>query len=214
MNIEIGNIYKSDLTKIGRHGIEVGNKRVLIFDDYEILSEIQMLSGNWSMRPFQSACRFVPQSRIFFESVANYISEEPLTEKELEIIKPNLAIRLGRIQNISWGDKRLDSIDKIRGLFMEFGLEYYLDESYSTNKLYIEPYGKSGGKKSAQLIEADNKKYFTCAELLYKSNKIQLQVNSHQSNGIGIFRTGIRSKLPVYYIGEYYDLAGIMKGVD
>jgi hypothetical protein len=47
--------------------------------------------------------------------------------------------------------------------------------------------------------------------LLTSAKRIQESVNPNQSNGIGIYRTGIQKQIPSYYIGEYIDLAGIMK---
>ena len=68
-----------------------------------------------------------------------------------------------------------------------------------------------GSLKKGELITAVNNEEFTISELLTSAKRIQESVNANQSKGIGIYRIGIQNQLPSYYIGEYIDLAGILK---
>ena len=73
------------------------------------------------------------------------------------------------------------------------------------------PYGSKGGLKKGTLIYAENGQYFPIDELLLKANQIQELVNGEKSTGIGIYRLGFEKSTPSYYIGEYFDQAGICK---
>ena len=179
-------------------------------DEYEILNDEFLNGGKWSMIPYTKSSYFSRSSRSTFELTAELQENKPLTKEEIEIIHPYLPIRFGRINDISWGDTSFQSIESIKGLFFRFELENYLDEIYETSNMYLSAIGKNGRSKTSVLIEASNKKHFTCAEILYKANIIQTKANPDQSRGIGIYRLGLKKKLPVFYIGEYYDLAKII----
>lgn len=59
-------------------------------------------------------------------------------------------------------------------------------------------------------MTADNPNHFECAELIWKAKELQESVNNQTSKGIGLYRIGFEKGLPSYYIGEYFDKAGLL----
>lgn len=213
MKLEIGGVYHFESLKEDKYTTSF-DLRILCIDEYSTLS-IPIFSGfGISNYKLKGTYYFSPTSNNFLEPRVKLLELKPFTLEEFNVYRPDLLLRLCRSKQLSWNDEIFSSKNNIENYIKEKEQKMYENDNLQIDKIYIEPYGKAGGTKSGVLIEADNGKYFTASELLFKANLIQSKVNPLRSNGVGIFRCGTRKSLPVFYIGEYYDLAEIMKEFD
>lgn len=176
--------------------------RVIGFDEFEVLYDgFWEHDSSWAFASnMKKKCSFYRTSRNVFSEKAKLIEFNELTEEEFNVFRPDLTIRTCRLESASWTDGNFN--------FEDFNSNM---ETIKTEKIWLYPFGPKGGFKKGELITASNNKEFTISELLTSAKRIQESVNPNQSNGIGIYRTGIQKQIPSYYIGEYIDLAGIMK---
>jgi hypothetical protein len=174
--------------------------RVIGFDEFEVFYDGYCEhDDSWTFASnLKKKCSFYRTSRNIFSEKASLIDFKELTKEENDIFRPDLTIRTCRVENASW----LDS---------DFNIERTDMKSIKSEKVWLYPFGPKGGLKKGELITAKNNKEFTIPELLKSAKRIQQSVNINKTNGIGIYRIGIQKQLPSYYIGEFIDLAGIMK---
>lgn len=192
--MKLGEIYKANW--------DGSIMRVIGFDEFEVFYDGYWEHDNsWTFASnLKKKCTFYRTSRNIFSEKAILIDFKVLTEEEHNIFRPDLTIRTCRIENASWSDNN----------FNLEGFESNL-QSIRSERIWLYPFGPKEGFKKGELITAKNNKEFTVPELLESAKRIQQSVNPNQSNGIGIYRTGIQKQIPSYHIGEYIDLAGIMK---
>lgn len=192
--MKLGEIYKANW--------DSSIMRVIGFDEFEVFYDgFWKHYNSWTFASnLKKKCLFYRTSRNVFSEKANLIDFKELTDEEHGIFRPDLTIRTCRIENASWSDT-------------DFNLQGFEQnmKSIKSEKIWLYPFGPKGGLKKGELITAKNNKEFAISELLESAKRIQQSVNLDQSNGIGIYRIGIQKQLPSYYIGEFIDLAGIMK---
>lgn len=174
--------------------------RVIGFDEFEVFYDgYWEHDDSWTFTSnLKKKCSFYRTSRSVFSEKASLIDFKELTKEEHDIFRPDLTIRTCRTEKASWSDPG-------------FNLEGTDMKSINSEKVWLYPFGPKGGLKKGELITAKNNKELTISELLESAKRIQQSVNLNQTNGIGIYRIGIQKQLPSYYIGEFIDLAGIMK---
>lgn len=199
MTIILGEIYQSNLDN--------SIVRVIGFDEYEVFYDRYWEDDNsWTFSSnLKKKCSFFRIPVDVFLNEYLRIDFKALTEIEKKTFRPDITIRTCRIKNLSWTEQNL--LDKIKESRSNFQL-------IKTNKIWLYPFGSKGGLKKGELIEAKNKNEFSANELFINASRLQKEVNKNQTNGIGIYRIGIQKQIPSYYIGEYYDLAGIMKRIE
>ncbi|MGY6647409.1 hypothetical protein [Wenyingzhuangia sp. IMCC45574] len=182
--------------------------RVISFDDYEVLYDIYWThSKMWAFSSnITKKCYFHRLSTASFLSKSNRIDYLKLTDVEKKSFNPYVSIRACRVNNLSWDNKALSNPSYIAKRF-NIGQMEGIDAS----KIWIYPFKCNNSFSCAKLIHADNQRSFSGVELLTKAYAIQNAVNPIKTEGIGIYRIGIQDGIPSYYIGEYYDIAGIMK---
>ena len=140
-------------------------------------------------------------SRDFFDKNAILISTS-VSEKELLIHQPHLPLRLNCFKNIFW-TKDINLKDL---------------ENLNCNKVVIIPIGQQISFKKSIILESSNN-LFEGLELLYHCFNIQYKYininkpyfsrfrsaakenNLNKLSGIGIYRAGIKSNIPSYYLG-------------
>jgi hypothetical protein len=162
------------------------------------------VSGN-----FNKKCSFYRTSSKLFAQKSSLIEVLPLNNEEKKNFRPDLTFRVCRTKEFCW-----NGFEKLT--FDEFKLQAsrILPESVFTQKLLAEkivliPYGNHGGHKKGSVITADNCEYFECVELIWKARQLQEAVNKQISIGVGLYRSGFEKRLPSFYIGEYFDFAGL-----
>lgn len=197
MILSLGEIYQSQFMG----GIK---EKVIGFDEYEVLLDdyLERHKSHCIVKNLKRKSYFSRTAVDLFLKNSRKIGFEKLTDEEMEILKPNLPIRTCRYRDISWTDE--DLINKIN-------FKKTNTPCIKTPKIWLYPIGPKGRIKNGEIIEAENEDFFTIVELLKKAMFIQKKANQKPTNGIGVYRAGIQSQIPSYYIGEYYDMTSIMQ---
>ena len=196
MKIKIGNIYN----------LIHSNQTIKVIgvDDYEILYDFFWSHNNsWA---FSSNLKkkgfFYRMNKDKFLQSVEKIKYEELSLDQINILRPDLPIRIGRVAGISWRNNVFNSKD-----VFEKTTKIDYDSTINCNKIWLYPLSLNNKPLKPKLIEAKSKK-LTLGEILLCASEIRKTSNNEDSNGIGIYRLGINKKSPSYYIGEYVDLMG------
>lgn len=219
MKLQMGEIYEINygilLPKSLNHLSPISNvkKKILYFDDFEVFSEgIFPDEKEWVLnKTMPSTYTATRSSMKVYEEKATKIGFEPLPEKVIDILKPHLLLRIGRLKNISWNSEVFESFDRFSKFIDENTSEVWRNQIIDTDRIYLDPFAVKNKNYNEELIEAHNGKYFSVKEILWKANEVQAERSNFKTDGIGIFRSNFKKKIPVYYIGEYYDEALILK---
>jgi hypothetical protein len=194
--LTLGGIYKTNWDN--------STARIIGLDDFEVFYD-----GYWSHENswtfsgnFKKKCFFYRTSRQAFEEKSVQHDVLPLTTEEKQAFRPDLPMRLGRSKALSWNDFKVSDLKELPD-------HDFLQQKLLAEKIILLPYGIKGGLKKGTIVTADNGAYFDCEELISKAKRIQESVNNETSKGIGIYRIGIETRLPSFYIGQYIDSAGI-----
>lgn len=192
------------------------NHRILMADDFEVFTDGMYLNDpdyDYNIKKNLSGeSIFTRSRRNFFEKCIEKVGEAPLSEEALSILWVDLPMRFGRLRNLSWDDACLGSIDNYLDWLEENTDIEWGNRVIEANALFIKPTSEKGMPRKPIKVEADNGKKFTVKELVWKAAQIQnAAVKKSIGQGIGLYRSGIKSKLPVYYVWGFYDLAGYLK---
>jgi hypothetical protein len=188
--------------------------RLLFFDEFEVFYEPYIPESGW----LYSKRRTFSFSRMEREFFVNAIIGEIGTSQDLypsdSLIRPDLPIRFARLKNISWGDRQLDSIQTINSLLVNSGFNNLEYKFLKSEKVYLHPAGKTGTFKSGVLVESAKEEGFAISDIVWQANNVQKNIESKYINGIGIYRSGVKNRIPSFILGEYYDPANIMTAID
>jgi len=201
--LQLGEIYKTEWDE--------RPFRVIGFDDIEVFYDCLwphenswVFSGNLNKK-----CYFYRTSAPLFIAKSNPIDFTPLTIEEQKAFRPDLSIRIARTKEFNWNAFEMDNYQKFIEQTKTLLDKSILDQKISTDKIVLIPFGNNGLKKGT-IVTADNQNYFECAELIWKAKELQESVSNQTSKGIGLYRIGFEKGLPSYYIGEYFDKAGLL----
>lgn len=201
--LQLGEIYKTEWDE--------RPFRVIGFDDIEVFYDCLWphdkswtFSGNLNKK-----CYFYRTSAPLFIAKSNPIDFTPLTIEEQKAFRPDLSIRIARTKEFNWNAFEMDNYQKFIEQTKTLLDKSILDQKISTDKIVLIPFGNNGLKKGT-IVTADNQNYFECAELIWKAKELQESVSNQTSKGIGLYRIGFEKGLPSYYIGEYFDKAGLL----
>jgi len=203
--LELGGIYKTEWDE--------RPFRLIGFDDIEVFYDCLWPHDNtWSFSGnLKKKCYIYRISSNFFAINSILTDILPLTEEEFKAFRPDLPLRLLRTKKLRWNNFDSANYDEFLSLTDDIFDNNFLSQKLQVAKIVLLPYGNKGGLKKGSVISADNSVNFSCVELIWKAKEVQEAVNSRISDGIGIYRIGFEKGLPSYYIGGYYDTAGIIK---
>lgn len=198
--IKLGDVYESNW------GANV--VRIIGFDEHEVFYDLLWRHSNsWAFSSnIHKKCYFYRSDIKSFLKKSKRVDYIKLSNTESAIFRPDLAVRTCRIESISWTDKNLADSKFISQNYDLAGMK-----DINAAKIWLYPFKCDNSFSCAKLVEASNGKSFSAVELINKAYAIQNSANPKATDGIGIYRIGIQNGVPSYYIGEFYDIAGIMK---
>jgi len=201
MKIKLGDIFKLKQTNqivriIGLDDFEV------LYDNYWNHNKSWAFASNLDKKGF-----FYRMSKEAFLRNASKSNSQELSKEELDVFRIDLPLRFARIKDLSWDSDIFSSTDSLEKL-IDSNPE--VEKSISANKILICPVGKNGGFKKSSLVESDGEN-IRISKILVSAKEVRDAINDNSSNGIGLYRLGIEMEIPTYYIGEYIDIAGVMK---
>ena len=191
--------------------------RVLMFDDNEVFyqtideddifvyTKYKTISYYWSPRDF-------------FNKNSEFIMSMELSNKELEIHRPDLPLRLNCFSGLFWTDKSFENDYDFNNFINSTGINKERLIGLNNSKVVIVPTSQQQASKKPILLQ-NEKGYFSGEELMNQCFRIQSEyVNYEKSyfsrfrlipdgreekrlSGIGIYRLGIKGNLPSYYLG-------------
>lgn len=174
--------------------------RVLVVDSTYFLFEANDVTGWNKSNKLNSHLSFYGSGvKAFFAHHPTYLGNEPFTQHEIDIIRPDLPLSIGRTKKCDWKDVPLLKQNEFEDIF---GPD--LNEAFNCPKLFLYPKGPKGGRLKEVAITADNNHSFNLKELITKAACVQMEHYQSISRGLGLFRIGIRSKCPTFCIDDYY----------
>lgn len=204
-NLEIGGIYLTEWDE--------RPARIIGFDDIEVFYDCLWPHDNsWTFSGnFKKKCYFYRTSSQLFAEKSKKQDHQPLTNEEKRFFRPDLLMRVGRIKELSWHSFEQKTIHEFENHLNNTLNAEAIQQKLEANEIVVLPFGQKGGIKKGEKLTANNDEYFTLPELIWKSKSVQESAYPAESNGIGLYRIGFEKGLPSYYIGEYFDKAGLIK---
>src|SRR5262249_44873928 len=138
--------------------------RVVAFDQAEVMYDMRWsLEAPWMMAKLTREFAYYRIDRAYFEANARYVRMDPLSDRELEVHRPELHFAVAQRADLSW----YESWGDVDGLVTS-------DEAVlPVGAIFLSPFGPRDTSKPAVLLHADNGESFTAMELLCKAKHIQ-----------------------------------------
>ena len=214
IELQIGGVYRLDKRRF-YHGfgpIELWDtvERVMCYDSFEVIVDTEYHEGkrDWFMdEPDKKLFYFGRRPANYFESDCEQIDFSPVSVEAIEFYRLDLPLRISRIKELSWFDPVFESEQLLKDFINKNTSKQWQNQRIDSKELFIET-GESA--LGGVLFKADNNRYFTATEMLVKGRQF-IRPKHKNYHGVGIFRSGTKGGIPVYYVGEYYDRAGILK---
>jgi hypothetical protein len=165
--------------------------RVIAFDDAEVMYDVWWPHREaWGMARLLGHVTYYRLPRDYVEANARCIRTDPLSEMELRVHRPELPFAVAQRKEFSWYEPS----------WKEGVLE--TAPVLAASNIYLAPFGPRDSAKQASLLAADDREAFTEAELLTKARILQAPFvgDVRLTEGVGIYRAGIKKRLPSYYI--------------
>jgi|JI6StandDraft_1071083.scaffolds.fasta_scaffold61475_3 hypothetical protein len=203
--------------KVGEEYLYFQKKqRIIMFDSNEVFYDEIAIDNSLKYTKGKTVT-YSRVSRDFFDKNAILISTS-VSEKELLIHQPHLPLRLNCFKNIFWTNEYFKTINEFRNYLISKDINLKDLENLNCNKVVIIPIGQQISFKKSIILESSNN-LFEGLELLYHCFNIQYKYininkpyfsrfrsaaqenNLNKLSGIGIYRAGIKSNIPSYYLG-------------
>lgn len=187
--------------------------RILGFDDIEVHYDSWWPhSESWGLSTLKGKATYYRTSRRIIDERTVFLRDEPLTEEEASIHRPDLPLRMCRSKDLQWSSTQHSNIkafaEHIRG---ESSKDYNELEKFSlsTSSVVLAPFGPKGSQKRGTLLKANNGRGFSGIELLWHAFALQAPFLTGLSEGVGIYRLGFQQGAPSYYLWGFHDQAGL-----
>ena len=181
--------------------------RVLAFDSVRVFFEkLDSFTEQWGVSS-NLRLKYIfygMASRKISSPSVKYVRFEKYSDLQLNIIRPDLPIGFARDPSLSWSE--LIESDDMETLLNSSSIN--TEEIFHCDEFYLHPEGPKGGFRKGERIVVDAGG-ITYLELIRKAANIQRQVFPYESKGIGIYRMGLQSKKPTFYIGDYFSRAEV-----
>jgi len=165
--------------------------RVIAFDSAEVMYDVWWPDrAAWGMARLLGDFTYYRLPRHYVEANARYIRIDSLSEMELRVHRPDLPFAVAQREDVSWYEPSWQ------------GAVFETAPALAASSIYLAPFGPRDSAKPASLLAADNGTAFTEAELLTKAKILQVPFvgDVRLAEGVGIYRTGIKKRVPSYYI--------------
>ena len=210
MELKIGGIYRLDRTRFySGHGDKemlIFTERVLFYDQFEVFTDIIYKSeSDWSLnKKHKTRLWFGKSSMRPFDEDAMEIGFAEFSNELRQYYRTDLLMRISRIKSVSWNDNMFSQMGMLKEYIAINTSEEWQNQRLACPSVYLIPSGNSGGFKSPILVEADNKEFFTSTEILWKASQLQRKHFTATSLGAGVFRSGTKNGIPVFYLEDYF----------
>lgn len=200
-------------------GTGSGPIRVLCADEITILHE-PMKTFGWYFENIKTANFFVYPTDYFRDNFVVLFDNSVKQPEDVNRFFPNIPIRLIRYPNLFWAESPFETLDASRKFCFNNNIQTDDEIVLNVPEIYINPSSALGRINKGPLIKSVKKIGFTVEELIFHAFSVQSKyIKPKQTSiqygrygpihsGIGLYRQGIRSNKPEYYIAGYHDKAG------
>ncbi len=188
-HIVLGGVYESPSTPY--------EMRVVAFDDDVVMYDVWWPHKQaWGMSKIGGSFSYYRLERAYFEEHSRLLRHEQLTELELLVHRPDLPFAFGQRATLSWYS-RLSENDLLASE-QPTGKPRLLEAP----SIFISPFGPRDSSKPPVLVNAANGRCFSELELLLAAHQIQQPFLGEAvlTSGVGIYRSGIKKRLPTFYL--------------
>jgi len=208
------NFFKKTTTmKIGDvFSFSENRTRILMFDDKEIFYGTVGENDNFVYSKYKTM-RYYRTSREYFNENSSFIKSLKLTEKELQIHRPDLPLRLNCFTSVFWTNDSLEKEIDYLSFLKTGGISKDELEGLDNSKVVIIPNSQQQSNKKPILLVNKNGS-FSGQEIMKSTLRIQreyvkvdkpyfsrLKKDTKGLSGIGMYRLGIIGNVPSYYLG-------------
>jgi hypothetical protein len=185
--------------------------RVILMDNVQIMYEPWSdLAQEWYFIKLNQKIVYFRVTKLFAERTLKILGNEPYPMEVLNIHRPDLPLRLCNTNKLEWkGD--WGSYESFQKRVKSGELAIQDEVELNAPEIVLVPKGKRFTMKPGVKVVADNGKFFTPAELLYKAWKLQHPHTMEPGAGVGIIRSGLQKMLPSFSMGYYFDTVAKMK---
>ena len=185
--------------------------RVLAFDEIEVLYDTWWETLGWGWR---NARRNAAFGRTLTAMVVARprLRVEPLTEKEMALLRPDLPLRLCRHRNLNWGDLEADSPDDLQRKLEARKISITPGPALSAARIEVfVQLGEFSERFARGTLLAEHGGEFSTHELLWKCQRFFRAQNLEADDGVGLYRSGVMGGHPSYWLGGFHDFAGFTR---
>lgn len=191
--------------------------RILMFDDNDVFYMTVNNLGFFDCAKYKTISYYRAPLE-FFEKNSIFIDSLELSEKETEIHRPDLPLRLNCFRGIFWTTELFEKEDEFESFLNKSGISEENIEGLNISKLNIVPTSQQISNKKSILIK-NNEGAISGKNLLFQCFGIQREYvklekpyfsrfrlipdarEEKRLTGIGLYRLGIKGNIPSYYIG-------------
>lgn len=140
-----------------------------------------------------------------FLSQGQYLRTDIYTTAERQVHRPDLPFAFAQVESLNWNDRALDTLPLLRQELARShatGTLHGAEKVLDTPAIYLQPFGPKGSIKPSIWTPAPNGRMFTESELLWHARRVQAAHlrDTLPTRGIGVYRSGIRKRLPSFYL--------------
>jgi len=204
--------------KIGDLYNFVNNRiRIMMFDSKEVFYQI-VNEDDTLVYAKNKTISYYRTSKDYFENKSEFIRHFLFTEKELEIHRPDLPLRLNCFSGLFWTSKPFEEEIEFKEFLKSVKINQEQFEGLDCSKVVIFPTSQQQSNKKSFLLEKKDG-YISGKELIIQCFRVQSEyVKSEKPyfsrfrlipngreekrlSGIGMYRLGIKGNIPTYYLG-------------
>jgi len=150
------------------------------------------------------------QPSTFLLQNADLVDQCPLTPLEERVHRPDLPLRALRQTGWNWSKEEFLTEDQFADAFQRAGatLRPQVHTAFPPTELYLYPRNKRIGFGRGRRFKPGLDSGFRAMELLWRAQQTQRTPFAPGESGFGIYRLGLRSGLPSYYVSSDIDVAG------
>ena len=129
----------------------------------------------------------------------------PLTEKELELHRPDLPMTAAALTSVPMFDEGAISYPNFKELLADDSRSKETLNSHSglpCPEFSMTGFGPRGGAKPSESYISLDESSFSATEVLWRALQYLEKHSIVTSNGIGIHRMGMKSGIPWYFVGD------------
>jgi hypothetical protein len=205
--MKIGDIYSLSNNRI----------RIMMFDEKEVF--YLTINEDYSFKYAKNKTLIYYRiSHDYFKRDSKFIKNLELTKNEIEIHRPDLPLRLNCFSGLFWTFKHFEEETEFSEFIKGSGINIEKLGDLNCSKVVIFPTSQQTSQKKSVLLENQNGR-FKGKELMMQCFEIQREYvkldkpyfssfrlipngrEEKRLTGIGMYRLGIKSNVPSYYIG-------------